>query len=71
MVFAKTPLLNPYYRLHGLMGLTIASEKLYGYEAFPDRLRGKHSGISKPVVWGARGLHPEFSWHFRGFRDFR
>ena len=31
------------------------------------------SGISKPVVWGTRGLHPGFSWfrHFRGFRDFR
>ena len=30
------------------------------------------SGISKPVVWGTRGLHPGFPWfsrHFCGFRD--
>ena len=29
-------------------------------------IKSQRSGISKPVVWGTRGLH-----HFRGFRDFR
>ena len=31
----------------------------------------QNSGISKPVVWGTRGLHPGFPWfrHFRVFRE--
>ena len=33
-----------------------------GVVVYEEGLRALQSGISKPVVWGTRGLHPGFPW---------